>query len=564
VSLHKTVASLGEILVDSGILGQNDLQRGLEEQRKKGGRLGEVLVSLGLLTRDDLSWALSRQYALAYVHPRDLEVDPGCAERFPESLARAYNVAPLFDTGDELHVVVEDPLVLEALEEAEELRSLSLNVSLGPAEEVRELVDDLYGLAPAEPPVRAAASRSTEPAAEPVSIPDAALRSALEDATGLALVQLALEEASSRRARAVHFESDRAGGAARVRFRTDAGLVDLALLRPDWHATVVSLLEKLAGQGGRARAAEDVREGTAKFVLRGAPVRLPVTFVRSDDDVSAIVAVTAAEASAPLLSELGLAPESMQKLALLAARGFGLWLVTGHQWDGAGAIAHSLVRHLSPADRRAVSFRDDGAALAARPEFANLHVARHTSVAVDLETAMRGDFDVALVGRLFARADVEAALEAAARGKIVVGTTDFRTPRAALRFLLSFDFNRGLLAAALSGVLGQREVRVLCPHCRVADERAPRFESPKRGESPRPLAAWRGSGCARCGRTGVRAREFLLELWANDDALGRTLLASDAALRVEGPGGPGLLEIGLDRVRRGEIPFEDVAPLQES
>lgn len=566
MSLHKTGASLGEILVESGILTTADLRRGLEEQTKRHVRLGEALVSLGLVTRDDLSWALSRQYALSYVHPRDLAVDPSSAERFPESLARTYNVAPLFEAGDELHVVLDDPLVLESLEEADEIRALTLNVSLGPEDEVRELVEQLYGVATSSTGPMTRAANSSVPPVVARGVPEPELHAALEDASGTALLRLVLEEACGIGVRTVHFDLDRRKGAGFVRFRSDSTLQEAFVLRPDWHATIVALLERLAGQGGRARAAEHLCEGTARVVVRGETQRLPVAFVRGreDEGTSAIVTLQPHELPAPLLSELGLPTDALQRVQLLAARGYGLWIVTGHQWEGSSVAVHALLRHLARPDRRVVSYREDSSAFAGRAEFANLRLARHTAIVSDLETAARADFDVALVPRLFARADVECALEAAAKGRTVIMTTDFRSPRATLRFLLSYGLNRGLLAAALSGILAQREIRLLCPQCRVVDERAPRYEFPRRDEAPRALTAFRGTGCPKCSHTGVRAREFLLELWANDEMLGRALQADDAVSLVERSGEPSLLESGMERVRRGETPLEDVAPLFEN
>ncbi len=553
----KIASSLGEILVGSGILTPDDLRRGLEEQKARKVRLGEALVALGLVTRDDLSWALSRQFSLSYIHPRDISVDPSCAGLLPEAIARRFNVAPLFEAGGELHVVLDDPLTLEALTECEEMKALALNVSLGPDDEIRELLERLYGshipAAPGEAPLAG-------PEVVATSVPEAVVRKALEDASGLALLSLVLDEASAAGARAVHFDAgvDRAA----IRFRCDGVLVERFALRADWHATLIDRLRRLSGCAGRRPV--DLVEGTLSVTLRGEMTKLSVAFLESEAGASAIVSLLPREMPAPLLDEIGLHPEALAQLELLRARGYGLWIVTGHQWEGSGVVVHALLRHLNRPDLRVLSFREDSAILARRAEFANLKLARHSTTPIDLDLAARNDFDLVLVGRLFERADIDRALEVAARGKRVIGTMDFRSPRAVLRFLLHYDFNRALLSSALAGILAQREVRVLCPSCRVVDELAPQCEFPARNEGPRPLTAYRGSGCARCGHSGVRRREFLLEFWPADATLGRVLSSADPFPQMEGLGGPSLLEMGMERVRRGETPFEDVAPLFEN
>ena len=93
---------LGEILVSAGLLDEEGLSRGLELQKQTKQLLGEALVSLGLVSVEDIEWALSSQYQLPFIRPRDISIDRSCREIIPEPLAREFNVAPLFRTGSGL------------------------------------------------------------------------------------------------------------------------------------------------------------------------------------------------------------------------------------------------------------------------------------------------------------------------------------------------------------------------------------------------------------------------------------------------------------------------------
>ena len=103
-------STLGEILVRCGILSEQSLRKGLEEQKRSGRRLGEVLIALGFVRRDDIQWALSSQFQIPMVRIQDLCVDRTCAALVPEGLARQYRLAPLFVAGGDLSVVVDDQI----------------------------------------------------------------------------------------------------------------------------------------------------------------------------------------------------------------------------------------------------------------------------------------------------------------------------------------------------------------------------------------------------------------------------------------------------------------------
>ena len=109
---------LGEILIDEGLISEEQLKAGLEKQkREKGLKIGEALVALGVVTEEDVAKAIWQQRQIPYVDLDSYALDPNVIELVPEKVARAYTALPLFKIGNALTVAMADPLNLIAVDD---------------------------------------------------------------------------------------------------------------------------------------------------------------------------------------------------------------------------------------------------------------------------------------------------------------------------------------------------------------------------------------------------------------------------------------------------------------
>src|SRR5207244_1796640 len=96
---------LGTILLESGRINQDDVDRVLEYQRTNGGFFGKALVALGIVTRDEIDWALASQFDLPYIFPNAESVDQEAASLVAADWALAHLAVPIVRAGDTLTVV---------------------------------------------------------------------------------------------------------------------------------------------------------------------------------------------------------------------------------------------------------------------------------------------------------------------------------------------------------------------------------------------------------------------------------------------------------------------------
>ena len=139
--------TIGSILLDVELVTQEDIERALELQKQTGQRLGEVLVNLGVVSDDDIRWALAEQLNLPYVNIRKDQIDAAVATMIPEKLARRYHVIPILKIDDELTVVVDDPLNTTIIKDIEAITRCRVKISLGRTSDIVLAIDEIYGSA---------------------------------------------------------------------------------------------------------------------------------------------------------------------------------------------------------------------------------------------------------------------------------------------------------------------------------------------------------------------------------------------------------------------------------
>ena len=140
-----TEGSLGSILFYSRIITETDIQKALVEQERSRCRFGEALVRLGIVTSEDINWALSHHLDIPYIRLNREEIGPDAATLLPEKIARRSRAVPVIRTDDELRVAIVDPLNREALREIEAACDRAVTISIASEEDVREMLDYLYG-----------------------------------------------------------------------------------------------------------------------------------------------------------------------------------------------------------------------------------------------------------------------------------------------------------------------------------------------------------------------------------------------------------------------------------
>ena len=139
------VKQMGELLVEQGLLGREQLTHALEVQRQRGGMLGQILVSLGHVSEEAVAQALTAQYGFPYLPLKHYLIDSELVRMIPENVARQYYLIPVDRIGDTLTIAMADPLNVRAVEDVEMISRCSVQVFVSTLTEVAEAIARSYG-----------------------------------------------------------------------------------------------------------------------------------------------------------------------------------------------------------------------------------------------------------------------------------------------------------------------------------------------------------------------------------------------------------------------------------
>ncbi len=548
---------IGEQLCAAGLIGSDQLRIALHEQRHHHRPLGRLLVELGFVQESALRDVLAARVGRPCV---DLAATLPAAEALallPHEIARRHRLLPLhFDSGERrLTVALADADDIVALDR---LRShlaadICLDLRVAGESELVQAIDQHYGRASSIDDIL------REMDGAPGGTPAERFRSsALGLQPVVRLVDALIADAVAQGASDVHFEPE--AGFLRVRYRIDGLLHQVrALHRASWPEMAVRLKVMAGLDIAETRAPQDGRIGLG---VGGRPIDLRIATQPTLHGENIVLRILDRQKGIVPLAALGLADDQRAALQRMLARPEGLILVTGPTGSGKTTTLYSVLNHLNTEEVNIMTLED--------PVEYPLPLVRQTAVgdasrldfAGGVRALLRQDPDIILVGEIRDADTAEMAIRAALTGHQVYATLHAGSAVAAIPRLMDIGIRPELLVGNLIGILAQRLVRRLCPHCREphvaeASERR-RLGLPAAGPD---TIIHHPVGCAACGFRGYRGRIAIMELLCMDATLDDLVArrASPQAMLAQACGN-GFLTLAQDGVRRV---LEGTTSLQE-
>ncbi len=135
---------LGELLLDQGIISQEQLDQALSLQRDKGGLIGEILVELGYVKEDDIAQSLTAQYGFPYLSLGNYDISPEITNIIPCMLARQYLLVPIDKIGNNLTLAMSNPLNMQAIDDVELLSGCSVQAFVSTSSDIKKAIEKYY------------------------------------------------------------------------------------------------------------------------------------------------------------------------------------------------------------------------------------------------------------------------------------------------------------------------------------------------------------------------------------------------------------------------------------
>jgi type IV pilus assembly protein PilB len=556
VAAKRKPKQLGQILLDEGLLIQEQLDRALEQHRNTPKSLGRVLIDLGFIRERDLVKALAQQVGLDFVDLSEYPVEATATTLLPEQLARRYRALPIAELDGRLLVAMSDPANVYALDDIRSVTGRDVQPVVATAQDVEQAINKYSQLGDQ---VEALASEASEALDE---TSDTDVEAALEDAPIVRLVNAIMTQAVSDRASDVHIEPTERD--VRVRFRVDGVLHEVMHSPKNIQNGLISRLKVMAELNiAEKRVPQDGRIGmrVANRQLDLRVATLPTVYgekivIRILDKTQALLK----------LSDLGFHERAFQRFAASFNKPYGAILVTGPTGSGKSTTLYATLNILNNEDRNIITVED--------PVEYRLHGVNQIQVntkagltfASALRSILRADPDIVLIGEIRDRETAMISIEAALTGHLVLSTLHTNDAPAAITRLTEMEVETFLVASAVDCVVAQRLARKLCDRCREAY--TPEPQELREAGVPEDVAErvnelFRPAGCPACSNTGYRGRMGLYEVMSMSEEIERLTVeraSSDTirAVAIE-QGMITLRDDGLEKAIRGLTSIEEIA-----
>lgn len=556
VATQRKSKQLGQILLEQGLLTDEQLDRALEEHRNTPKSLGRVLIDLGYIRERDLVRALAEQVGLEFVDLAEYHIDAATTAMVPEVVSRRYRALPIGERDGKLLVAMSDPANVYALDDIRTITGRDVQPVVATANDVEQAIQKFSSMGDQ---VEALASEAAEGLQEDEL---EGVEAAVEDAPIVKLVQAIMTQAVSDRASDVHIEPTETD--VRVRFRVDGVLHEVMHSPKSIQGGLISRLKVMADLNiAEKRVPQDGRV-SMRVSARTLDLRLATLPTVYGEKI--VIRILDKSNALLQLAELGFSEDSFKRYEEAFRRPYGAILVTGPTGSGKSTTLYATLNIVNEVDRHIVTVEDPVEYRLAGVNQIQVNPKAGLTFASALRSILRADPDIILIGEIRDRETAMIAVESALTGHLVLSTLHTNDAPSAVTRLTEMEVETFLVASAVDCVVAQRLARKLCERCREA-YRPERHELVEAGYPESRLDEladfFRAAGCGACSNTGYRGRVGLYEVMLMSEEIERLTVerASSEAIRhvaIE-QGMRTLREDGLEKARMGLTSIEEIA-----
>ena len=558
---HRRSTRLGDLLVKSGEISQEQLEAALAEQRRAGQPLGATLMRLNMVSEERLRLALCRQLHIRFFNLDAIIIDPTLRGLVNERFALKHRVVPLARVSNTLVTAMDDPTMTRVVDDLHRSTGLRIEVITSTAGAITRALERLYQT---EALPHLDVGEDVDVIAEQEPIDRGPLNRRMDSADEI--VRKLLRVAIDRGASDIHLETIERR--LRVRFRIDGLLQhfnlgdlaeDLVRQRPE----VLSRIKILGGLdiAERRRPQDGSFRARVHCGPRIVAMDFRISVIPGYYGENAVIRILDPRSAPESIEALGLAPAITTRLQPLIRSTAGILLVTGPTGSGKSTTLYGMLKSVYRPELKVVTAEDP-------IEYVCNDFSQHevdarvgNSFAQYLRSFLRHDPEVIMIGEIRDAETAELAFRAAQTGHFIISTLHTNDAVGAVNRLKDLGVDANVCTSALLGVMAQRLVRQICWNCKEQYEPTRQLLESVFDVPPTGFAWYRGAGCDECHHSGYKGRLLISELWTpseRDVMLINDGASFDAIQESASKSTIAMADDVLGKLRDGRITLEEV------
>ncbi|EKO3576936.1 type II/IV secretion system protein [Vibrio metschnikovii] len=554
---------LGDLLVEEGIITEQQVQQALAAQKQTGSKLGATLIELGFVTEQQMLSFLSQQLFIPLIDLNRAHVDIDAVQILPEVHARRLRALVMSKQGNLLRVVMSDPADLFAQESLlNQLSDYQFEFAIAPEKQLVEAFDRYYRRTKE---IASFAERLQAEHQENDAFDYAISGEETEDVTVVKLINSLFEDAIQVGASDIHIEPD--ANILRIRQRIDGVLHETLLNEVNIASALVLRLKLMANLDiSEKRLPQD---GRFNIRAKGQSVDIRLSTMPVQYGESVVMRLLNQTSGVRKLEESGLPEDLLLRLRKQLKRSYGMILVTGPTGSGKTTTLYGALSELNEAGKKILTAEDPVEYRIPRLNQVQVNPKIGLDFSTLLRTFLRQDPDIILVGEMRDQETVEIGLRASLTGHLVLSTLHTNDAIDSALRLIDMGAPGYLVASAVRAVVAQRLIRKVCPDCKTEETLDDARQQWLNVRFPNQVSAtfMHGRGCQSCNLTGYRGRIGVFEMLELEAHMMDALRSNDAVGFAEAArasaGYKPLLASAMDLALQGIVSLDEVMALGE-
>lgn len=498
---------LGDLLVQYGIISDEQLQQALKIQRETGAKIGEALIQLGFVTKQSINEVLEYQLGIPYIHIEEYEIDINATKTITEEMAKKHVLIPVKQTETEVYVAMADPLNIFAIDDVQIFSGKDVVPLLAEEVNIIRAIEMHYG---SQKAMQAAEQFKQERALDlDKEISEEDIQGDMvKSAPIVKLVNTMLEQSVRHRASDIHIEPYEK--VIRVRYRIDGRLKQMYEYDTSLMSAIVARIKIIGGMDiAEKRKPQD---GRISIVVDKKEYDVRVSSLPTVYGEKIVMRVNSKEGFNKGKAQLGFFQDDLDKFDGILTNPYGIILVTGPTGSGKSTTLYTSLNEINKEDINIVTVEDPVESQIKGINQVQVNPKAGLTFATALRSILRQDPDVIMIGEIRDSETAEIAVKASITGHLVVSTLHTNDAPSSITRLIDMGVEPFLIGASVVGVIAQRLVRVLCPRCKKRIIATENDKIMLGIDKEKNIEIYTKVGCHICNETGYTGRIGVYEI----------------------------------------------------
>ncbi len=519
---------LGDVLINSGTIIPEQLEAGLAAQKGTGKKLGEVLIEKGFVNEDDIAKALSSQLGMEVVDLMNISIPDEILNMVPPNVMKKSKVFP-FEFAENnvnvLRVAMVDPMDMYAMDDVSIITNCMIEPAVTTDRNLMMAIDKYFGQSEMSGALEAyAREKKLSGDDEETTTADDVNSSPI-----VIMVKEMIDQAVRQRASDIHIEA--LERKVRVRYRIDGALYERGKYDIGLLGAIVARIKIIGGMDiAEKRKPQD---GRITQIVDRMEYDIRVSILPTVYGEKVVMRLTSKTNLTREKSQLGFRESELKAFDHILAHPHGILLVTGPTGSGKSTTLYTALSELNQEDVNIITVEDPVEANIDGINQVQVNNKADLTFASALRSILRQDPDIIMIGEIRDQETASIAVQASITGHLVVSTLHTNSSASTITRLEDMGIESYLIADSVIGVIAQRLVRRLCPHCkqpRIATVEEKQLMHVNVNEE---LTMYAPCGCSKCDQTGYRGRIGVYEIMTVTQDLKRIISNREGAEAIK-------------------------------